>query len=51
MMTPYLYGANSRDPVALASVGAAMILTAALALWRPARRAIAVDPTIALRSE
>jgi ABC-type antimicrobial peptide transport system permease subunit len=51
VLTPYLYGANNRDPVALAVVCAAMILTAALALWMPARRAIAVDPTIALRSE
>jgi len=51
LLTPYLYGANSRDPWALAAAGAAMTVTAALALWVPARRAIAVDPTIALRAE
>ncbi len=51
LLTPYLYGANSRDPWALAGVGAAMTCTAALALWWPARRAVTVDPTIALRAE
>jgi putative ABC transport system permease protein len=51
LLTPYLYGASSRNPWALAGVGAAMTCTAALALWFPARRAVAVDPTIALRVE
>jgi predicted permease len=51
LLTPYLYGASDRDPWALATVAAAMTCTAALALWMPARRAIAVDPTIALRAE
>jgi hypothetical protein len=51
LLTPYLYGASDRDPWALAAVAAAMTFTAALALWMPARRAIAVDPTIALRAE
>jgi predicted permease len=51
LLRPYLYGANNRDPLALAVVAAAMTVTAALALWIPARRAIAIDPTIALRSE
>ena len=51
LLTPYLYGASARDPLAFAAVGAAMTGTAALALWMPARRAIALDPTIALRAE
>jgi len=51
LLTPYLYGASARDPLAFAAVGAAMTFTAALALWMPARRAIALDPTIALRAE
>lgn len=51
VLAPYLYGASARDPLAFAAVGAAMTCTAALALWMPARRAIALDPTIALRAE
>ena len=51
LLTPYLYGASAQDPLAFAAVGAAMTCTAALALWIPARRAIALDPTIALRAE
>jgi len=51
LLTPYLYGASDRDPWALAAVAAVMTCTAALALWMPARRAIAVDPAIALRAE
>jgi len=51
VLAPYLYGASARDPLAFAVVGATMTCVAALALWMPARRAIALDPTIALRAE
>ena len=51
LLTPYLYGAGAHDPWALAAVGAAMTCTAALAPWIPARRAIGIDPTVALRAE
>ena len=51
VLAPYLYGASARDPLAFAAVGATMTCVAALALWMPARRAIALDPTIALRAE
>jgi ABC-type antimicrobial peptide transport system permease subunit len=42
---------NSRDPVALASSTGVLLVTAALACFVPARRASAVDPMDALRSE
>ena len=51
VLAPYLYGASARDPLAFAAVGTTMTCVAALALWMPARRAIALDPTIALRAE
>ena len=51
VLAPYLYGASARDPLAFAAVGTTMTFVAALALWMPARRAIALDPTIALRAE
>jgi predicted permease len=51
VLAPYLYGASARDPLTFVAVGAAMTCVAALALWMPARRAIALDPTIALRAE
>src|SRR5262245_6579490 len=51
LLTPYLYGASSRDPWALAGVAAAMVCAALLAMWLPARSALSVDPTVALRAE
>jgi ABC-type antimicrobial peptide transport system permease subunit len=45
------YGEHVAQPGLLAGVAAAVIATAMLATWIPARRATLVQPTVALRSE
>jgi len=47
----FLYGVTTSDPVTLAAVTLALVATASLASWFPARRAARVDPADALRSE
>ena len=39
------------DPAALVLSSAALILSAALGCWIPARRAMRVDPAVALRND
>jgi putative ABC transport system permease protein len=46
-----LYGVEPTDPATLAAVGVALLAVACLASYLPARRAIAVDPMTAVRSE
>jgi len=46
-----LFGVGSRDPGVLASATIATVALALLACWLPARRAAAVSPVEALRSE
>jgi len=46
-----LYGVTPRDPVTLFAVPIVLALVALAATWWPARRASAVDPTVALREE
>jgi len=46
-----LYEVSAADPVTFTSVSALAITVAALACYLPARRATAVDPADALRSE
>lgn len=46
-----LYGVSATDPITLVGVAVALILTAAIAIAIPARRASQVDPTIALRCQ
>jgi putative ABC transport system permease protein len=46
-----LFGVSASDPLTLASVTIALAAVAALAAYVPARRAMSVDPMIALRDE
>lgn len=46
-----LFGVNTTDPVTFAVVAGVLLVIAAFATWLPARRAAAVDPVVALRSE
>jgi predicted permease len=50
-ITSELYGVSSVDPLTFASVAVVMVLVTTLACYVPARRAMRVDPLIALRPE
>jgi ABC-type lipoprotein release transport system permease subunit len=50
-MASLLFEVPVADPPALAAAGATLLLTAAAAVWLPARRAARLDPAQVLRAE
>jgi putative ABC transport system permease protein len=51
MLQAYLYGTGARNPIVLAGVCGLVAATGLMAAYLPARRAMQVDPAVALRYE
>jgi predicted permease len=51
LLTSVLFGVKPTDPVTYAAVALALLATAAIASYLPARRAMRVDPMVALRAD
>jgi putative ABC transport system permease protein len=51
VLTSLLFGVSAHDPVTFAVVPLGLLAVSVLACYVPARRAIGVDPIIALRYE
>jgi predicted permease len=51
VLASIVYKASARDPVVLAGAALGMVLIGFAATWAPARRALSIDPLIALRHE
>jgi putative ABC transport system permease protein len=51
LLQAYLYGTGARNPLVLVAVCALVAATGLLATFLPARRAMQLDPSVALRYE
>ena len=51
LIANWIYGIGSGDPITIAGATVALLAVSALASWIPARRAMRVDPIVALRYE
>jgi ABC-type antimicrobial peptide transport system permease subunit len=51
LLADLLFGVGGRDAAILGGVSSALLLTALLANWLPARRAARIDPMRSLRTE
>jgi putative ABC transport system permease protein len=51
LMQNLIFGVNASDPTTFAGIPIALIASAALAIYVPARRAMRIDPIVALRYE
>jgi predicted permease len=51
LLAGFLYGVSAYDPVTFSAVPVVLVAVGALASYLPARRAIRVDPAVALRAE
>jgi macrolide transport system ATP-binding/permease protein len=50
-LSTLLFGLSERDPMTLAGVATALLVTAAVAGFFPARRAATIDPVRAIKTE
>ena len=51
LMASLIYGVTASDPVTFAGIPLTLMVAAALAIYIPARRAMKIDPVVALRCE